>query len=171
MVVIGTFAWSSLRILNKIPRSDALVLILVSGVTVISDLAIAVAVGVVVSALVFAWESAKRIESISDIDNQGTKVYNLNGQLFFGSIQSFYDQFTPQKDPEQVVIDFSGSRVCDHSGLEAISNLTERYLNQGKKLRLKGLSEECRTLLDNAGSMIEVNLEDPRYRIASDKLA
>lgn len=171
MVVIGTFAWSSLRILNKIPRSDALVLILVSGVTVISDLAIAVAVGVVVSALVFAWESAKRIDSISDVDVHGAKIYSLNGQLFFGSIQSFYDQFTPQKDPEQVIIDFSGSRVCDHSGLEAISNLTERYLNQGKKLRLKGLSEECRTLLDNAGSMIEVNLEDPRYRVATDKLA
>lgn len=171
MVVIGTFAWSSLRILNKIPRSDALVLILVSGVTVISDLAIAVAVGVVVSALVFAWESAKRVDSHSSLDEQGAKIYRLSGQLFFGSIQSFYDQFTPQDDPQQVVIDFSGSRVCDHSGLEAISSLTERYLNQGKKLRLKGLSEECRTLLDNAGSMIEVNLEDPRYRVATDKLA
>ncbi|MDB4470767.1 SulP family inorganic anion transporter [Deltaproteobacteria bacterium] len=171
MVVIGTFAWSSFRILNKIPRSDALVLILVSGVTVVSDLAIAVAVGVVVSALVFAWESAKRVDSSTQLDEQGAKVYQLSGQLFFGSIRSFYDQFTPHDDPEQVVIDFSRSRVCDHSGLEAISSLTERYLNQGKKLRLKGLSEECRTLLDNAGSMIEVNLEDPRYRVASDKLA
>jgi SulP family sulfate permease len=171
MVVIGTFAWSSLRILHKIPRSDALVLVLVSGVTVISDLAIAVAVGVIVSALVFAWESAKRIESHSSIDTQGAKTYQLHGPLFFGSISSFYDQFTPQDDPKQVVIDFSGSRVSDHSGLEAISNLTERYLNQGKNLRLKGLSEECRALLDNAGSMIEVNLEDPRYRVATDKLA
>lgn len=171
MVVVGTFAWSSFRILHKIPRSDALVLILVSGVTVVSDLAMAVAVGVVVSALVFAWESAKRVNSDSSIDEQGAKIYRLSGQLFFGSIRSFYDQFTPHEDPEQVVIDFSGSRVCDHSGLEAISSLTERYLNQGKKLRLKGLSEECRTLLDNAGSMIEVNLEDPRYRIAIDKLA
>lgn len=171
MVVIGTFAWSSLRILHKIPRSDALVLILVSAVTVISDLAIAVAVGVVVSALVFAWESAKRIDSDTRLDEQGAKVYKLSGQLFFGSIQSFYDQFTPYEDPDNVVIDFSRSRVCDHSGLEAVSSLTERYLNQGKKLRLKGLSAECRTLLDNAGSMIEVNLEDPRYRIATDKLA
>ncbi len=171
MVVIGTFAWSSLRILHKIPRSDALVLILVSGVTVVSDLAIAVAVGVIVSALVFAWESAKRIESHSSIDAQGAKTYRLHGPLFFGSISSFYDQFTPQDDPKQVVIDFSGSRVSDHSGLEAISNLTERYLNQGKNLRLKGLSEECRALLDNAGSMIEVNLEDPRYRVATDQLA
>ncbi|NOY13683.1 MAG: SulP family inorganic anion transporter, partial [Deltaproteobacteria bacterium] len=171
MVVIGTFAWSSLRILHKIPRSDALVLVLVSGVTVVSDLAIAVAVGVVVSALVFAWESAKRIDSVTQLDEQGTKIYRLSGQLFFGSIRSFYDQFTPQDDPQQVVIDFSDSRVCDHSGLEAISSLTERYLNQGKRLRLKGLSEECRTLLENAGSMIEVNLEDPRYRVATDKLA
>jgi SulP family sulfate permease len=171
MVVVGTFAWSSLRILHKIPLSDSLVLILVSAVTVISDLAIAVAVGVVVSALVFAWESAKRVESLSSVDGQGAKIYRLSGPLFFGSIRSFYDQFTPQDDPEEVVIDFSGSRVCDHSGLEAISSLTERYLNQGKKLRLKGLSEECRSLLDNAGSMIEVNLEDPRYRVATDKLA
>ncbi|HKJ05617.1 MAG TPA: SulP family inorganic anion transporter [Geopsychrobacteraceae bacterium] len=171
MVVIGTFAWSSLRILNKIPRSDALVLILVSGVTVVSDLAVAVAVGVVVSALVFAWESAKRVNSACSIDAHGAKIYKLSGQLFFGSIRSFYDQFTPHDDPDQVVIDFSASRVCDHSGLEAISSLTERYLNQGKKLRLKGLSEECRTLLTNAGSMIEVNLEDPRYRVATDKLA
>lgn len=171
MVVIGTFAWSSLRILHKIPRSDALVLILVSGVTVISDLAIAVAVGVVVSALVFAWQSAKRIDSLCSVDEQGAKIYQLSGPLFFGSIRSFYDQFTPAEDPAQVVIDFTGSRVCDHSGLEAISSLTERYLNQGKKLRLKGLSAECRTLLDNAGSMIEVNLEDPRYRVAIDELA
>ncbi len=171
MVVIGTFAWSSLRILHKIPRSDALVLVLVSGVTVISDLAIAVAVGVVVSALVFAWQSAKRIDSHTDEDGEGAKIYRLSGPLFFGSIRSFYDQFAPHDDPEHVVIDFSRARVCDHSGLEAISSLTERYLNQGKKLRLKGLSEECRTLLENAGSMIEVNLEDPRYRIATDKLA
>ncbi len=171
MVVIGTFAWSSLRILHKIPRSDALVLVLVSAVTVVSDLAIAVAVGVVVSALVFAWESAKRIDSRNELDVEGAKIYTLSGQLFFGSIQSFYDQFTPHEDPDNVVIDFSRSRVCDHSGLEAVSSLTERYLNQGKKLRLKGLSEECRTLLDNAGSMIEVNLEDPRYRVATDKLA
>lgn len=171
MVVIGTFAWSSLRILHKIPRSDALVLVLVSGVTVISDLAIAVAVGVVVSALVFAWQSAKRIDSLTKVDEQGAKVYQLSGPLFFGSIRSFYDQFTPQDDPEQVVIDFTRSRVCDHSGLEAISSLTERYLNQGKELHLKGLSEECRTLLDNAGSMIEVNMDDPRYRVATDKLA
>ncbi len=109
-------------------------------------------------------------EPVIEVNNV-SKIYRLTGQLFFGSIQSFYDQFTPHEDPEQVVIDFSRSRVCDHSGLEAISSLTERYLNQGKKLRLKGLSVECHALLENAGSMIEVNLEDPRYRVATDKLA
>ncbi len=172
MVVIGTFAWSSFRILHKIPRTDAFVLILVSGVTVISDLAIAVGVGVVVSALVFAWESAKRIEAKTSIDELGHKVYLLDGPLFFGSIQSFNDQFNPQNDPETVIVDFQDSRVCDHSGLEAINTLTERYLTQGKELRLRHLSRECKDLLKNAGSMIEVNvIEDPRYRVATDQLA
>ncbi len=172
MVVIGTFAWSSLRILHKIPRTDALVLVLVSGVTVVSDLAIAVAVGVIVSALVFAWERAQEIHAHSHLDEQGAKVYRLHGPLFFGSVRSFQDQFAPQQDPEEVVIDFRQSRVCDHSGLEAINNLTERYLGQGKRLRLKHLSAECRTLLHNAGSMIEVNvIEDPKYRVATDQLA
>ena len=171
MVVVGTFAWSSLRILHKIPLTDALVLVLVSAVTVFTDLAIAVAVGVIVSALVFAWQNARRIYSEISIDD-GTKTYRLNGPLFFGSVRSFHDQFTPSEDPDEVVIDFRGSRVCDHSGLEAVSSLTERYLTQGKKLRLKHLSAECRSLLANAGSMIEVNvIEDPRYRVAVDELA
>jgi len=172
MVVVGTFAWSSLRILHKIPLTDALVLILVSAVTVFTDLAIAVAVGVIVSALVFAWQNARRIYSEISTDEDGTKTYRLNGPLFFGSVRSFHDQFTPNEDPDEVVIDFRGSRVCDHSGLEAVSSLTERYLTQGKKLRLKHLSAECRSLLANAGSMIEVNvIEDPRYRVAVDELA
>lgn len=172
MVVVGTFAWSSLRILHKIPRSDALVLVLVSAVTVFTDLAIAVGVGVIVSALVFAWQNARRIDSEIDIDAEGTKTYRLHGPLFFGSVRSFHDQFTPGDDPQEVVIDFRGSRVCDHSGIEAVSNLTERYSGQGKKLRLKHLSAECRSLLHNAGSMIEVNvIEDPRYRVAVDELA
>jgi len=171
MVVVGTFAWSSLRILHKIPRSDALVLVLVSAVTVFTDLAIAVAAGVIVSALVFAWQNARRIYSEIAVA-EGTKTYRLHGPLFFGSVRSFHDQFTPADDPDEVVIDFRGSRVCDHSGLEAVNSLTERYLSQGKKLRLKHLSAECRALLDNAGSMIEVNvIEDPRYRVAVDRLA
>jgi SulP family sulfate permease len=172
MVVVGTFAWSSLRILHKIPLTDALVLLLVSAVTVFTDLAIAVAVGVIVSALVFAWQNARRIYSEISIDEDGIKTYRLNGPLFFGSVRSFHDQFTPAEDPDEVVIDFRGSRVCDHSGIEAVSNLTERYLSQGKKLRLQHLSAECRALLTNAGSMIEVNvIEDPRYRVAVDELA
>ncbi|MDH5525623.1 MAG: SulP family inorganic anion transporter, partial [Desulfobulbaceae bacterium] len=172
MVVVGTFAWSSFRILHKIPRTDALVLVLVSAVTVATDLAIAVGVGVVVSALVFAWESAKRITSSSSINASGAKVYLLSGSLFFGSVRSFQDQFTPQDDPDDVIIDFAQARVCDHSGLESINSLTERYLAHGKRLRLRHLSPECRTLLENAGSMIEVNvIEDPRYWVASDKLA
>ncbi|PLY02077.1 MAG: sodium-independent anion transporter, partial [Desulfuromonas sp.] len=171
MVVVGTFAWSSLRILHKIPWTDALVLVLVSAVTVLTDLAIAVAVGVIVSALVFAWQNARRIYTRVELDN-GVKTYYLNGPLFFGSARSFHEQFEPSEDPEEVVIDFRSSRVCDHSGLEAINSLTERYLNQGKKLRLKHLSSECRNLLKNAGSMIEVNvIEDPRYRVAVDELA
>ena len=172
MVVIGTFAWSSLRILHKIPFADALVLVLVSAVTVFTDLAIAVATGVIVSALVFAWQSARRIDSESSINDDGVKTYHLNGPLFFGSVRSFHDQFNPNDDPDEVAIDFRSSRVCDHSGLEAVNNLTERYLSLGKKLRLKHLSPECRSLLANAGSMIEVNvIEDPRYRVAVDKLA
>ncbi len=172
MVVIGTFAWSSLRILHKIPQSDALVLVIVSAVTVFTDLAIAVGVGVIVSALVFAWKSAKRITSNNHLNDTGAKVYELRGSLFFGSVRSFQDQFTPQQDPDEVIIDFAKARVCDHSGLESINSLTERYLSRGKKLRLKHLSPECRTLLQNAGDMIEVNvIEDPRYWVATDQLA
>ncbi|PLX94599.1 MAG: sodium-independent anion transporter [Desulfuromonas sp.] len=172
MVVVGTFAWTSLRILHKIPLSDALVLVLVSAVTVFTDLAIAVAVGVIVSALVFAWQNARRIYAETSLGGNGIKIYRLNGPLFFGSVRSFHDQFSPNDDPDEVVIDFRGSRVCAHSGLEAINSLTERYLAQGKRLRLKHLSPECRSLLANAGSMIEVNvIEDPRYRVAVDSLA
>ena len=172
MVVIATFAWSSLRILQKIPRSDAFVLILVSSVTVATDLAFAVAVGVIVSALVFAWENAQRIETRSRIDEKGTKIYELYGPLFFASVRSFQDQFNPADDPDDVVIEFKNSRVCDHSGLEAVNALTERYLSNGKKLHLRYLSQECRTLLKNAEDIVEVNvIEDPRYRVATDELA
>ncbi|VAX18373.1 Sulfate permease [hydrothermal vent metagenome] len=172
MVVIGTFAWSSLRILHKIPATDAFVLMLVSGVTVATDLAMAVAVGVIVSALVFAWENAQRIDTKTSINADGAKVYELTGLLFFGSVRNFNEQFAPADDPDEVVIDFAHSRVCDHSGMEAVNALTERYLLQGKKLRLKHLSSECRNLLKNAGSLAEVNfMEDPSYKIATDELA
>lgn len=171
MVVIGTFAWPSIRLLAKIPRSDAFVLILVSGVTVVTDLAIAVGVGVVVSALVFAWKSAQRISATVEFTEQGAKVYNLSGQLFFGSVQSFHEQFSPSQDPIEVIIDFKDSRVFDHSGVEAINNLTDRYHTQGKLLRLKHLSKECAALINNAGSMVDINMiEDPQYHLAVDEL-
>jgi len=172
IVVMGTFEWSSFRIMGKIPRSDAFVLILVSGVTVATDLAIAVVVGVIVSALVFAWEHAKHINVKTYIADNGSKVYELHGPLFFGSVHSFMELFDPRNDPDDVVVEFQHSRVGDHSGLEAIDNLAERYLNAGKKLHLRHLSPECRKLLHKAGNLVEVNvIEDPTYHVAVDDLA
>ncbi len=172
MVVIGTFEWSSLRIMGKIPRSDAFVLILVSGVTVATDLAIAVVVGVIVSALVFAWEHAKHIKVLSYPGKLGGKVYELHGPLFFASVNNFQELFDPKNDPDDVVIEFQHSRVMDHSAIEAIDTLAERYLNAGKRLHLRHLSGECQRLLRKAGDLVEVNvIEDPRYHVASDQLA
>ncbi len=171
MVVLGTFEWSSFRILKKIPKSDAFVLILVSGVTVATDLAIAVITGVIVSALVFAWEHAQHIRAdIKEAD--GVKTYELHGPLFFGSTSYFLELFDPKNDPDNVVIEFKHSRVADHSGLEVIDTLAERYNQEGKTLSLKHLSPECRQLLTKAGNMVEVDvIEDPKYHVATDKLA
>jgi SulP family sulfate permease len=172
IVVLGTFEWSSIRIFNKIPRHDAFVLVLVSGVTVATDLAIAVIVGVIVSALVFAWEHAKHINVQSYIDENGSKVYELNGPLFFGSVKNFRDLFSPEDDPDDVIIEFQNSRVADHSAIEAIDSLADQYIKAGKQLHLRHLSEECRQLLDKAGDLVEVNrMEDPNYHVADDKLA
>ncbi len=172
IVVIGTFEWSSFRILGKIPRSDAFVLILVSGVTVVTDLAVAVVVGVIVSALVFAWDAAKRMDAETHIDANGTKVYTLRGPLFFGSIQSFKDLFDPRNDPDDVIIDFIHTRVYDHSGIEAIDSLADRYVSAGKTLHLRHLAPECRALLKKAGDLMEANvIEDPKYHVADDSLA
>ncbi|MEG3619556.1 SulP family inorganic anion transporter [Magnetovibrio sp. PR-2] len=172
MVVLGTFAWSSFRILHKIPRADAFVLVLVSGVTVFTDLAVAVVVGVIVSALVYAWGNATRIQAYTSKNDQGGKVYELQGPLFFGSVTSFRDLFDPENDPDDVVVDFRMSRVADHSGLEAIDSLAERYERRGKRLHLKHLSPECRKLLSRAKDLVEVNvIEDPNYHIATDELA
>ena len=171
IVVIGTFEWSSFRVLRKVPRSDALVLLLVSAVTVATDLAVAVVVGVIVSALVFAWEHAKHILVEAREDHKGSTVYAVTGPLFFGSVTSFLERFDPSKDNDDVVIDFARSRVADHSGLEAIDTLAERYLSVGKTLHLVHLSEECRKLLRKAGSLVEVNvIEDPKYFVADDLL-
>ena len=172
MVVLGTFEWSSLRIISKIPRSDAFVLVLVSGVTVMTDLAIAVVVGVIVSALVFAWEHAKHINIKGYDDEHGIRVYELNGPLFFGSVKSFLELFDPENDPQEVIIEFQNSRVADHSAIEAIDNLAEKYIKAGKTLHLRHLTPECKILLAKAGDLVEVNLmEDPNYHVADDKLA
>ena len=169
MVVIGTFAWSSFRILNKIPKSDAIVLIAVSLLTVAFDLAVAVIAGVIISALVFAWESAKRIRARKYVREDGTKVYEIWGPLFFGSIQAFNSKFDVKNDPEQVEIDFIESKVADHSALEALFNLVEKYEAAGKKVSIKHLSEECQRLMIKASpklaQVIHEDVDDPRYHV------
>ena len=171
MVVIGTFAWSSFRILNKIPRTDVFVLILVSGLTVIFDLAIAVIAGVIVSALVFAWENAKKIRARKRVKEDGTKVYEIWGPLFFGSISAFNEKFDPKNDPESIEIDFVESRISDHSAIEAIYALVEKYQAQGKAIKLKHLSEDCKVLLYKSSpiftGIIEEAIDDPRYHLAA----
>lgn len=171
MVVIGTFEWSSFRILKKVPKHDAFVLVLVSAVTVFTDLAIAVFVGVIVSALVFAWDHAKHIQAKTLTEEHGWKVYELHGPLFFGSVSHFLELFDPKNDPNDVVVEFRFSRVADHSGLEAIDTLADRYEKEGKRLHIRHLSRECHMLLKKAGNLVEVNyLEDPDYQVATDKL-
>lgn len=171
IVVIGTFEWSSFRVIRKVPRMDAMVLVLVSAVTVATDLAVAVVVGVIVSALAFAWEHAKHILIEAREDHKGSTVYAVTGPLFFGSVTSFLERFDPQQDNDDVIIDFARSRVADHSGLEAIDTLADRYLSAGKTLHLVHLSNECRKLLKKAGSLVEVNvIEDPKYFVADDVL-
>jgi sulfate permease, SulP family len=170
MVVIGTFAWSSFRIINKIPKTDVFVLILVSSMTVFFDLAIAVISGVIVSALVFSWENAKRIRARKRIKDDGTKVYEIWGPLFFGSITAFNDKFDVKNDPQSVEIDFVESRVSDHSAIEAISNLVAKYKEEGKTIHLKHLSEDCKILLYKSSpifkDVILEAIDDPRYHLA-----
>lgn len=170
MMVIETFAWSSFRILKKIPMSDAIVLILVSAVTVFFDLAIAVFVGVIISALVFSWENAKRIRARKRMREDGTKVYEIWGPLFFGSILAFNDKFDVKNDPESVEIDFVESRISDHSALEAVSNLVTKYEAEGKSIKLKHLSEDCKILLYKSNpkfrEVIIEDIDDPRYHLA-----
>ena len=171
MVVIGTFAWSSFRILNKIPKTDLFVLILVSAMTVIFDLAIAVISGVIVSALVFAWENAKKIRARKRFKEDGTKVYEIWGPLFFGSITAFNEKFAIKTDPEMIEIDFIEARISDHSAIEAIFALVEKYQAAGKKVILKHLSEDCKVLLYKASpifkGVIEEDIDDPRYHLAA----
>lgn len=171
MMVIETFAWSSFRIIRKIPLADAVVLVIVSAVTVIYDLAIAVFVGVIISALVFAWENAKKIRARKRVSDDGkTKTYEIWGPLFFGSIQAFNEKFDVKNDPDNVIIDFVESRVSDHSALEAIFNLVNKYEAEGKKIKLKHLSTDCKVLLYKASpkfrEVIVEDVDDPRYHLA-----
>ena len=168
MVVIGTFAWQSLRILRRIPLTDALVMGLVTAVTVMSDLAIAVIVGVIVSALAYAWNNATRIHTMTHVNPEGAKVYQIEGPLFFGSADGFTELFDQQNDPDLVIVDFLNSRVVDQSALQAIEALASKYEAVGKSLQLRHLSRDCRRLLNRAGQLMVDSDDDPNYGLAVD---
>ena len=173
MVAIGTFEWASLKTFNRMPKSDIFVMVLVTLVTaILHNLALAVIVGVIIAALVFAWDNAKRIRARKHVDADGVKHYEIYGPLFFGSVAVFNEKFDVAEDPHQVIVDFAESRVVDMSAIEALSKLTERYQKAGKEIHLKHLSPDCRKLLKNADEIIDVNvLEDPNYKLVSDKLS
>jgi len=170
MVSIGTFEWISVRMVNKMPKHDIFVGIIVIVVTVLlHNLALAVLIGVIISALVFAWESAKRIRARKYIDEKGVKHYEIYGPLFFGSTTAFTEKFDILNDPNEVIIDFKESKIADMSAIECVNKLTERYLKVGKTVHLRHLSADCRQLLQNAEKVIEVNIiEDPTYKVAVD---
>jgi SulP family sulfate permease len=168
MVVIGTFEWSTLSTFGKVPKSEIAVILVVMFITVFRhNLALAVFAGVLLSALVFAWKSAKHV-TLHPVDQpDGSRIYNLHGLLFFGSVREFTERMTPAKDPDEVIIDFKDARVCDYSSMEALSALTERYKKAGKRVRLRHLSPECAGLLKTAGPLVEVEVakDDPHYNI------
>ncbi|MCR9289502.1 MAG: SulP family inorganic anion transporter [Bacteroidetes bacterium] len=172
MVAIGTFEWASFRTINRMPKSDIFVMAMVTLVTaVLHNLALAVIVGVIIAALVFAWDNAKRIRARKHIDEKGIKHYEIYGPLFFGSVTLFNSKFDVINDPDEVIIDFEESRVVDMSAIEALNKITERYHKVGKKVHLKHLSKDCRRLLNNADAIIDVNvLEDPTYKLVVDKV-
>ncbi|WP_420497063.1 SulP family inorganic anion transporter [Sneathiella sedimenti] len=168
MVVIGTFAWQSLRIMRIIPLSDTLVIILVTAVTVLSDLAVAVVVGVIVSALVYAWNNARRIHANTEILADGSKVYKIEGPLFFGSTDGFAEIFDVKGDPDLVIVDFMNSRVVDQSALQAVEVLASKYEALGKQVQLRHLSRDCHRLLNRAGQLMVDSDDDPTYGVAVD---
>lgn len=172
MVSIGTFEWASIRTINRMPKSDIFVMVMVTLVTVfLHNLALAVILGVVISALVFAWDNAKRIRARKRVDEEGVKHYEIYGPLFFGSVTAFNEKFDILNDPKEVIIDFQESRVVDMSAIEALNKITERYMKVGKKVHLKHLSKDCLRLLKNAEDIIEVNvMEDPTYKVVVDKI-
>ncbi|WP_459682737.1 SulP family inorganic anion transporter [Vibrio comitans] len=172
MVVIGTFEWATFKLARRVPKQDFFVIVLVTVVTVLTDLAVAVAVGVIASALMFAWQHAKHIYASSQVNEEGSKVYRIHGPVFFGSAANFLELFDARNDPSDVIVDFADSRVADHSAIEAIETLAERYTAVGKTLHLRHLSQDCRALLHKAGSLVEINVkEDPSYKVATDVLA
>lgn len=172
MVVIGTFEWETLTLGKKVPVKDILIIVVVAGITVWHDLALAVVAGIILSALIFAWEKGKQISVETRVDDKGSKIYELNGTIFFASIASFKAIFDFNNDPDDIIIEFINARVMDHSAIEAINFITEKYKAQGKTLHLKHLSPDCMQLLKNAESIIEVNIhEDPHYHVADNKLA
>lgn len=171
MVAISTFQWVSIRIVNKMPKSDIFVGITVAVITIIlHNLALAVLVGVIISALVFAWDNAKRIRARKYLDETGKRHYEIYGPLFFGSVTAFADKFDPANDPDEVIIDFKESRIVDMSAIDALNKLSKRYAQQNKTLYLLHLSEDCRKMLKNAEAVIEVNIqEDPTYKVMPEK--
>jgi SulP family sulfate permease len=171
MVSIGTFEWASLRTFNRMPSSDIFVMVMVTLVTIfLHNLALAVIVGVIIAALVFAWDNAKRIRARKHIDDNGIKHYEIYGPLFFGSVTAFNDKFDIENDPNEVIIDFEESRVVDMSAIEALNKLTEKYMKVGKVVHIKHLSGDCKRLLKNADKIIDVNvLEDPTYKVVVDE--
>jgi sulfate permease, SulP family len=173
MVAIGTFEWASLKTFTKMPPSDIFVMVTVTLVTVfLHNLALAVMIGVIIAALVFAWDNAKRIRARKHIAEDGTKYYEIYGPLFFGSVAAFNEKFDVLNDPEQVIIDFAESRIVDMSAIEAVNKITERYHKAGKHVQLKHLSADCRKLLKNADALISVNvMDDPTYKVVTDHLS
>ena len=168
MVVIGTFAWNTFRILRVAPLSATIVMLLVTVVTVLEDLAVAVVVGVIVSALQYAWANATRIGAKSSTGEGGEKIYSIEGPLFFGSASGFEELFTPKTDPNAVIVDFANSRVADQSALSAIEAVAQAYQEQGKTLHLRGLAPVCRQLLSRTGMIIDTSPDDPDYGVAVD---
>ncbi|MDO6456349.1 SulP family inorganic anion transporter [Celeribacter halophilus] len=168
MVVIGTFAWNSFNVMRKVPRVDAFVIVLVTVVTVLEDLAIAVVVGVIVSALAYAWQNASRIHAKTYETPEGAKVYQIQGPLFFGSAEGFLEMFDPANDPSMVIVDFADSRVADQSALNAIESLAAKYEARGKEIQLRHLSRDCHRLLSKAGHLMVDSDDDPDYQVATD---
>lgn len=169
MVVIGTFEWSTFKTVGRVPHSEIFVILAVTLITVfMHNLALAVFVGVILSALVFAWESAQHVRLFPKDLSDGSRVYNLHGLLYFGSVREFAERLSPSDDPEEVIIDFKDARICDFSSLEMLSSVTERYKKAGKRVRLQHLSPECQKLFKDAGSLVEIEVaaDDPQYRLA-----